>query len=205
MLEKKYISKAESPRLFENYFLEASTRCHPAVPFIIFPPAVLFFLYRAVFIVEPSLITIAGLWLLAFIFWTSLEYFIHRYILHYQPTSELGRKIVYATHGVHHDFPNDKSRIVLPPAVTVPGAIGFYFIFKLLLGPELIDAYLGGLITSYLTYDLFHYGSHHSNWKNSVFRIMKKHHLKHHFKNSAKGYGFTTTLWDKMFKTDFGG
>lgn len=194
MAEKKFISKTgKSPRLFDNPVLEALTRCHPSVPFIIFTPVVLFFLYRAIVINETPLWLIPVICLSALIFWSSLEYFIHRYILHFKPTSQFGKKLVYAAHGVHHDYPNDKTRLVLPPSITIPGAFMFYGIFYLILGPNYVDAFSAGLVACYLFYDFNHFAAHNLNINNPFSRKMKKHHLKHHFKDATKGYGFTTS------------
>ena len=194
--------KADSPPLSQNKIVEQFTRCHPLVPFILFIPVVVFFSYRAFAIVRNPWWEVAGLWMTALIFWTVLEYVLHRFVLHHRPQSEWAKKIFYAIHWVHHDYPDDKTRVVVAPWVSIPGAFIFYGMFRLLLGAGYIDAYFSGLVACYLIYDLNHYAVHHFHWRNKWFQIIQKHHMRHHFKHPDKDFGFTTTLWDKLFKTE---
>ncbi len=192
----------ESPPLSYNKWIDRLTRCHPVVPFLLFIPVIVFFGYRAFAVAGIFWWAFVGLWLLALVFWTSLEYFIHRFLFHYKPTSDFGKKFVYAAHWVHHDYPNDKTRIVLPPSVTIPGGVLFYLLSLWLMGVLYADAFFSGLVASYLFYDWNHYAAHHYHYKNKWFQIMKQHHLKHHFTDPDKKFGFTTTLWDKLFQTE---
>jgi sterol desaturase/sphingolipid hydroxylase (fatty acid hydroxylase superfamily) len=32
---------------------------------------------------------------------------------------------------------------------------------------------------------------------------MKTHHMTHHYSDSTKGYGVSSKLWDKIFRSDF--
>ena len=60
-----------------------------------------------------------------------------------------------------------------------------------------------GFILGYLMYGTMHYAIHAWNppfkWMKSLWR---NHHL-HHYKNEGKGYGVSTTLWDRVFGTMF--
>ncbi|MEX0811025.1 MAG: sterol desaturase family protein [Chitinophagales bacterium] len=194
-------TQKQAPPAFDNAFMESMTRTPPYLPFVIFIPVILFFLYRAIFITATPLWQIALLWFSAMVFWTALEYFIHRYLLHFKTDSEFGKKMMYSLHGIHHDYPNDTSKLFLPLWVTIPGGFGFYFLFLWLIGPELIDAFFSGLVASYLFYDFNHYAVHHLNLKNPVFQFLKKHHLSHHFKDPSRAFGFTTSVWDNVFGT----
>lgn len=33
--------------------------------------------------------------------------------------------------------------------------------------------------------------------------MIKEHHMKHHYKEPDAGFGFTSKIWDRVFKTDF--
>jgi 4-hydroxysphinganine ceramide fatty acyl 2-hydroxylase len=48
-------------------------------------------------------------------------------------SSKLGEKIHFIFHGVHHDYPSDSRRLVMPPSVSIPLAILFYFLFEAIL------------------------------------------------------------------------
>ena len=102
--------KLKGPRRqFDNDFLERLTHTHIAVPLAIFSIYAIVLLYwsfdhQYMGIVETVLLFLGGI--LAFTF---LEYFMHRYLFHLPPTSELNKKIAYKLHGIHHDYPKDKT------------------------------------------------------------------------------------------------
>ena len=48
--------------------------------------------------------------------WTLTEYWLHRLVFHWEPDHPLGRRLHFIIHGVHHDHPNDRMRLVMPPA-----------------------------------------------------------------------------------------
>ena len=110
--------------------------------------------------------------------WTLSEYVMHRFVFHYHPTSTLGKKIHFIVHGVHHDYPNDSKRLVMPPVmsilISVPFFLFFYYAFG---GGGATFAAFSGMIVGYLSYDMLHYAVHHSKWKNSYFEKLKKHHI----------------------------
>ena len=203
MAQKLYISnKGSSPQLYKNKILERLSSPHHLEPLIFLSPVFLYFLYKTIFVVNLRFWEVASMWLMSMIFWTVLEYVLHRFLFHLEPKSEWLKKFVYTVHGCHHDYPNDPKKLVAPAVVSVPAALLFYFLFKLILGPSLVIPFMAGLVSTYVIYDLNHYASHYSNWKNPIFQKMKKHHLRHHYKDPEKCFGFTTSFWDRVFKTD---
>ena len=77
---------------------------------------------------------VVGFFLLGMLLWTLTEYLIHRYIFHYEPKTRVGKRLHYIIHGVHHDYPNDARRLVMPPSISVPLAFLFYGMFLLIFG-----------------------------------------------------------------------
>ena len=77
---------------------------------------------------------VVGFFLFGILLWTLTEYLIHRYIFHYEPKTRVGKRLHYMIHGVHHDYPNDARRLVMPPSVSVPLAFLFYGMFLLIFG-----------------------------------------------------------------------
>ncbi len=203
-MPKNFVSnKDETVRMFENDFMEALSRVHPSVPVIIYLPVIFIFLFRSfemskIPVMENLMLIVVGI-----IVWTLTEYTLHRFIFHYKPKSAFGERIHFMFHGVHHDYPSDSRRLVMPPSVSIPLAILFYFLFEAILGKNFVAPFFVGFLTGYLFYDLTHYAVHHFNIHNKFWLALKKHHMKHHYQNSDLGFGVSSPVWDKIIGTDF--
>jgi sterol desaturase/sphingolipid hydroxylase (fatty acid hydroxylase superfamily) len=203
-MSKNYISnKDETVRMFKNNFIEACSRVHPSVPVIIYVPVISYFMYKSIAAYKFSYITIFTMVVFGIVVWSLAEYTLHRFIFHYKPKSKFGEKIHFIFHGVHHDYPSDSRRLVMPPSVSIPLAVMFYFLFAAVLGEELVSPFFVGFIIGYLFYDLTHYAVHHFNIHNSFFLALKKHHMRHHFQDPDKGYGVSSPVWDDVMDTNF--
>ncbi len=203
-MAKNFVSnKDETVRMFESDFMEVFSRVHFTVPLFIYLPIVFYFSYRSIYLYEQSAITILTLIILGIAVWTITEYTLHRFIFHFKFKSEFGAKIHFIFHGVHHDYPNDSRRLVMPPSVSVPLAILFYFIFILILGYINVTAFFVGFILGYLAYDMTHYAVHHFNMHNKFWLAIKNHHMKHHYMDSTRGFGVSSPVWDEVMGTNF--
>lgn len=60
---------------------------------------------------------------------------------------------------------------------------------------------IAGFLTGYVGYDLTHYFIHHGDPKAGHFKEMKSYHNKHHYKESYKGYGISSKIWDFVYGT----
>ena len=202
-MKRNYISNSEeSIKLFQNNILNSLSKVHFTVPLYIYIPAIGFFCYKAfsLGIQVPAFILcfLAGLFI-----WSITEYFLHRFVFHYEPSSEFGKKLHFIFHGVHHDYPRDKKRLVMPPSASIPLAALFFFLFSLLMQQKYLFAFFPGFLLGYLIYDMMHYAMHHHNFKNPILKRIKQHHMLHHYQESTKGYGVSSSLWDIVLKSDF--
>jgi 4-hydroxysphinganine ceramide fatty acyl 2-hydroxylase len=188
----------ETVRLFQSDFLEFFTRVHPSVPVLLYMPFILWFLYRASIIPTVSWMGILAVFLSGAFTWSFMEYLIHRFIFHFKPKGKRAKKIFYLFHGIHHDYPNDSRRLVMPPVVSLPIALTLLF---LLFGKPYREVFLAGFGVGYLSYDMIHYAVHHFLLKRGILFYIKQHHLRHHFKDATKGFGVSSSLWDLVFKT----
>lgn len=204
-MKKKYVSNSqESVRMFKSDFLEALSKVHFTVPLYIFVPVILFCTYKAFFDVHIPALNFFGLFLLGLFIWTLVEYIMHRFVFHYAPPDKpWAQRMHFIFHGVHHDYPSDAKRLVLPPSVSIPLATGFYFLFNAILPTNYIFGFFPGFILGYLFYDISHYAIHHFNFKGSVWKKIKQHHMLHHYQDPDKGYGVSSPFWDKIFRSDF--
>jgi sterol desaturase/sphingolipid hydroxylase (fatty acid hydroxylase superfamily) len=190
-----------SPRMFDNPVLELFSRVHPAVPPLIYLPLVSFLLYRALGPEGLSPGGVAGAFVLGLAIWTLTEYLLHRFIFHLRPDTSWGRRMHFIIHGVHHDYPHDPMRLVMPPSVSVPLAILVYLLFRVVFGPDWSLPTFAGLVIGYLAYDMTHYHIHHHRSDNRLSLALRRYHYRHHFQQSDRGYGVTSPLWDGVFRT----
>lgn len=203
-MPKNYISnKDETIRLFENDFLEALSRVHWTVPLWVFVPIITFLLFRGFYIYNLPLSNSLSLVLAGLIVWTFIEYFLHRFVFHYIPKSEWGKRIHFLIHGIHHDYPKDSKRLVMPPSVSLPLASLFFILFNTLIGNAYVLPFFAGFLIGYLFYDITHYAIHHFNMHNKFWLAIKNHHSKHHYQNPGLGYGVSQPTWDYVFGTTF--
>jgi sterol desaturase/sphingolipid hydroxylase (fatty acid hydroxylase superfamily) len=190
----------ETGRIFKSPFLEAFTKTHWIAPPIVFLPVIAYFTW--VSIKSPlSLVAIIGWISVGLISWTLAEYLLHRFLFHFEPKSNLGKKIHFLIHGIHHDYPQDAMRLVLPVVASCFSAILFYSIFYLILGPLYTPPFFAAFVAGYLYYDMLHYAIHHAPMKSRFGRYMKVTHMKHHYQDEQATYGVSTTIWDRLFKS----
>lgn len=136
--------------------------------------------------------------------WSFSEYVLHRFLFHSEdywlPNHYIAIANHFLLHGIHHAFPMDRYRLVFP---VLPG----YIILGLLIGvpihlvfPEnMAPGLMVGLIVGYIVYDLIHYFLHHSSPRDGYWKMMKVHHMQHHYKNGLNGFGVSSKFWDLVF------
>src|SRR5215217_2680295 len=189
--------------MFESDLLDWLSRVHPAVPLVIFIPAIA--LLFAFGVGGHGPLEVAGLLAAGYLFWTLSEYWIHRLVFHFEPERGLGARLHWIIHGVHHDHPNDPLRLVMPPSVSVPLAAAFYGLFVLVLGDARALPFAAGFWGGYLGYDMLHYYVHHlpGGRKPRAWlpRMLHELHMRHHFQDHDAGYGVSAPFWDHLFGT----
>lgn len=192
----------ESPRMFQNDFLDALSRTHFAFVPIVFVPAVLTLAWLSFTRTEVGPLAFAAFFLVGLIIWTLTEYWLHRTLFHWKPDTAWGERMHFFLHGVHHQWPHDKYRLVLPPGASIPLFFLFLALWLFLFGDR-GWAVAAGFTTGYMTYDLIHYYIHHGRPKMRLLRKLQGHHMSHHFNKryAEKRYGVSSPLWDYVFRT----
>jgi sterol desaturase/sphingolipid hydroxylase (fatty acid hydroxylase superfamily) len=195
----KFVSnKDETIPLFTSPWLERLSHIHPATPAVVFLPIVGWFLWQA--LRQVPLLIVIGLAPAGLLLWTLAEYTLHRWVFHYQPTSTRGKHIHFLIHGIHHDYPRDSTRLVMPPAVSLPLAALFGLAFRSFFGASYHGVFAGFLL-GYVMYDAIHYATHHWKMEGRIARFLTEYHLRHHFRDDDLGYGVSSPLWDYVFGT----
>jgi len=191
---------SDSPPIFGSGYLDFFTRVHPVVPAVIFVPVIVAMEWLAIRGGYGALAA-AGLTLAGLAIWTLTEYWLHRLLFHWQPKFRGGDRLHFMIHGVHHDHPNDKLRLVMPPGASIPLAAIFFGAFVLIFGTPLAYPLFAGLIIGYLVYDYTHYYLHHAVPKTKFGRRLREQHMRHHFQDHRFGFGVSSPLWDAVFGT----
>ena len=189
--------------MFKSDFLELFSKIHFVTPLILFVPVVAFFIYKSIFVFHLGVVSILLLIVAGIFVWSLTEYLMHRFLFHYHPTSNFGKRLHFIFHGVHHDYPNDAKRLVMAPAVSIPLAFLYYYLFCFLIGEQFVAPFFSGFVSGYLFYDMTHYAIHHLTFKSGLWMRIKKHHMVHHYKDDHNGYGVSSKFWDIIFRTDF--
>ena len=195
----KYVSnKNETIRLFKNPILEYFSHIHPITPIVVYVPLLAILFYFGA--VEIGILSAVVSFLFGILLWSLTEYVIHRWAFHYEPKSEIGKKAHFLVHGIHHDYPRDATRLVMPLLVSVPLAIMFYLLFDFLFGNYCFNIF-SGFIFGYVSYDSIHYATHHMDFKGKIGKFLKTYHLRHHYADEHTAYGVSNPLWDYVFGT----
>jgi sterol desaturase/sphingolipid hydroxylase (fatty acid hydroxylase superfamily) len=209
-----------SCRMFKADWMESLSHVRPWVPHVIFVPAIVAAFVAALRADTPgrtAVLVLGGL-----VFWSLTEYVIHRSLFHPPQWIEddtrrivallgpgdavitalptLRHKFYFLVHGVHHDYPNDSTRLVMPPSVSIPLAAAFFFLFRAVLGSGAAAAFTG-FAGGYLAYDTIHFATHHASTRSALARMWKRRHFRHHYADSTCDFGVSSPLWDIMLGT----
>src|ERR1700733_9683211 len=188
-----------SPRMFDWELFEKFSRVHWTVPPLIFVPTITILLIEGF---VHGVGWMAAVWIPGgYLFWTLTEYWLHRVVFHFEPEKGIGAKLHWIIHGVHHDHPNDPLRLVMPPALSVPLAALFVWVFSLVIGSPGFLPFGAAFLAGYLGYDMLHYHVHHHRPKTALGKRLRELHMRHHFQNHERGYGVSAPFWDHVFGT----
>ena len=201
-MEFQKIHNKGQAQIFRNGYLEYLTKTHPLVIWGMYLPVLIFLPYYSIKTLEFSGLNVFLIFISGTIIWTLIEYILHRFVFHYHPDTEKGKRINYVLHGNHHEYPRDKERLFMPAAPSLILASMFFFLFYLIVGKN-VFAFFPGFMLGYLIYGTMHFAIHAWNppfkWMKGLWR---NHHL-HHYKHTDMGFGVSSTFWDHVFGTMF--
>ena len=189
----------EPIRLFRSDVLEFFTHIHPAIVAAIYGPAVLYLAYRAIAGRQGALWHLPVAFVLGLGLWTAVCL-----ASLCSPAGSPGSFGVPVPR-VHHAQPRSKTRLVRPPAVSIPLAALFYCLFwaatTLLGAGGWLAPLFGGFLAGYLAYDMTHYSLHHAAIRSGYLARIRGHHMRHHGQTPNQRFGVTSDVWDRVFGT----
>ncbi len=187
-------------QLFKNPILEKLSRTHISVPLIIFFLYSSGLLYWSIAHTDLSAGTTVAMFALGLLSFTWVEYNVHRYIFHLAPTTQKRADAQYTMHGVHHEFPKDKTRLAMPPILSITFSTVLLLIFRLILG-DLVFSFLPGFLAGYAAYLSVHYMVHAYQPPKNFLKALWVNHAVHHYKDGVGVYGVSSPLWDYIYGT----
>jgi sterol desaturase/sphingolipid hydroxylase (fatty acid hydroxylase superfamily) len=174
-------------------------RAHPLFPLAFFGPVAALLLVTAH---EPGGVAReAGAFATGWLLLSLIEYLLHRFYFHRPtPSTRAGLIEAFLAHGYHHQYPQDLTRLVLPPLATIPLAVAFFAVAHLAFGrPGHVG--FAGLLAGYVAYDTLHYVEHHTRAKRGPIAWLRRYHMLHHHDRQPGRFGVSSPLWDLVFGT----
>ena len=198
---KKIYNKGQA-RLFKSQYLEYLTKTHPLVIWGMYTPVIFLLPYYSSVKLHFNGTALFFFFIGGMFTWSFSEYILHRFAFHYHADTEKGKKLNYILHGNHHEYPRDKERLFMPAVPSLIIALVLFLLMYTLMGKNVFP-FFPGFLLGYLVYGSMHFAIHAWNppfkWMKGLWR---NHHL-HHYKDSEKGFGVSSTLWDHIFGTMF--
>lgn len=190
----------KATKMFENPILDKLTSSHAAIPIsmlVLFGIGFLYWgtQYTLLNIRQYIILVLAGI-----VSWTIFEYLMHRYLYHMLPTNNVRGWIQYNMHGMHHEYPKDKSRLAMPPLAIIVIAFMFLFLFRLIMD-DFAFGFTPGFLFGYAGYLCVHYIIHAFPPPNGMFKVLWVNHAIHHYKDPDIAFGVSSPLWDHVFGT----
>jgi dihydroceramide fatty acyl 2-hydroxylase len=134
--------------------------------------------------------------------WTLIEYGLHRFIFHYSARSVFGKKLLYAAHISHHDYPRATNRLFASLVLSLPIATVYFLSAWVITDSLHVASYMfAGLAAGYSCYEWLHFQAHHRRPRLRVFKYLKTYHLLHHHDTPDLRFGVTSPLFDMFFGT----
>lgn len=140
---------------------------------------------------------------LSFLYWSLVEYIIHRWYFHWLPKNETLRAITGSFHLYHHENPSDLEVINSGWVTGTLGVVFHFCVFKFVFFSSTQTAFelTIGLVAVYYYYEWIHYLVHQKVWDKGFMHYLQDFHLTHHV-TPKKNYGQITPIWDYVFRTE---
>jgi sterol desaturase/sphingolipid hydroxylase (fatty acid hydroxylase superfamily) len=194
-------SRATSIRVFRNDVVErVFGRAHWVTPILWFGPVIAYGLLRARADGHGAP-AIAGLFAAGWLAWTLIEYVLHRFLFHWRGRGRAAELRAFLIHGYHHEYPNDRMRLVAPPLMSWGPAALIALAWWALLGERHWAPVFAGTAAGYVAYDWIHYYTHHARPRWALGKWLRRYHMLHHHRDDDAYYGVSSPLWDLVFGT----
>lgn len=143
------------------------------------------------------------------VYYSFLEYALHRWHLHSGPYDMLVRKLTFdlsRMHIDHHKIPaSPKGAVNQQKPAFVVSVISCLIALVLPIPYAISFAFLAGTATCYVANDLMHFAVHHLPMNGPVLGYWKRHHMLHHYRDEEANYATIMPLWDVLLGSKYKG
>ncbi len=146
--------------------------------------------------------TMVFTFIIGVIYWTFLEYGIHRWLYHTHFKTRILSYFLGSFHLYHHKEVGDRR-------VYNSGFLMIYLVTPVVISPFLLvtrdlgilAALILGLSTAYFIYECVHFLIHYKKFQSGYMGYIQSYHFHHHDKAPNKNFGNTSHLWDLLLGT----
>jgi sterol desaturase/sphingolipid hydroxylase (fatty acid hydroxylase superfamily) len=184
---------------FRKPWMERLVQASMWSPYLTISPVLLLLVWWSLQAPRPFVATV-GWWAFGWLLWSFVEYVMHRFGFHFARRSQTAQVVGLILHGHHHQFPQDRRRLVATPFMHGSLTLAFWGIYSLLAGDAAIPL-LAGTLGGYLLYEAIHAYAHHGKPRRAFGKALIRHHLRHHYQDDEAFFGISTPLWDYIFRT----
>jgi sterol desaturase/sphingolipid hydroxylase (fatty acid hydroxylase superfamily) len=136
------------------------------------------------------------------LYWSFLEYGIHRWLYHTAFQSRFLQYFLGSFHQYHHKDMSDHR-------VLNAGFLMVYLVTPVVLSPfllvtqdlQIVSGLALGLISAHYFYEWVHFTLHLDKFDSGYLNYIQKYHFHHHDKAPLKNFGNTSHFWDVVFGT----
>lgn len=129
--------------------------------------------------------------------WSFSEYMLHRFLAH----ACKGRNTFSREHLAHHSNPAYFTPTSKKVLVAVFWFVTVFGLTRLLWSQSEAAFFTAGFVGFYTFYEVLHRRIHTAAPRGAYGRMVRKHHLSHHFTDARLRHGVTSRFWDRVFRT----
>jgi len=122
-------------------------------------------------------------------------------VFHLPVVGPLTERLQFLIHGVHHDYPWDRTRLVIPTPASIVLALVLGPAFWAIFGGAEMFPIFAGFVTGYIAYDTIHWYVHARVPRSRFGRWVRREHMVHHFKDNGTRFGVSCPWLDHLFAT----
>lgn len=193
--------KRGTTRMFESDFIEWFSHVHPLMPALLYLPVAAVSIYIAIFVHDVGFARLVLELFAGYVVWTLFEYWLHRLFFHLPVVGPKTERLAFLIHGVHHEYPWDETRLVMPTFVSMVLCVLTFLGFRAALGPEAMFAPFAGFVIGYVIYDEAHWYVHAFTPTSRFGRWLRREHFLHHFREPTSRFGVSCPWLDFVFGT----